>query len=165
MNKNTLIIGVIVVLILLGGGIFLLSSSPKSETTETPQVLEETNELELQVEASSNLEATGDAMPKASPTDVMVKGETKTFNVEGSPFKFTVTEMKVKKGDTVKVTFTNKEGMHDWVIDEFKAKTAQLVAGKSETIQFVADKAGTFEYYCSVGNHRAQGMKGKLIVE
>jgi plastocyanin len=29
----------------------------------------------------------------------------------------------------------------------------------------VADKKGTFEYYCSVGQHRALGMKGKLVVE
>lgn len=33
------------------------------------------------------------------------------------------------------------------------------------SVTFVADETGTFEYYCSVGNHRGQGMIGKLIVE
>lgn len=91
--------------------------------------------------------------------------QTKTFNVEGGMFYFNPKEIRVKQGDTVRIVFTNKEGFHDWTIDEFNARTTQIAAGKTETIQFVADKTGTFEYYCSVGNHRAMGMKGNLIVE
>jgi plastocyanin len=71
----------------------------------------------------------------------------------------------VKKGDTVTITFKNSVGFHDWKLDEFKAATAKLAAGKEETVTFVADKTGTFEYYCSVGQHRANGMVGNLIVE
>lgn len=89
----------------------------------------------------------------------------KEFTVEARNFKFSVPEMKVKKGDTVRVFFKNAEGFHDWVIDEFSEKTEQLKVGESETIEFVVDKTGTFEYYCSVGQHRANGMKGNLIVE
>jgi len=40
-----------------------------------------------------------------------------------------------------------------------------VTPGTPTSVTFVADKTGTFEYYCSVGNHRAQGMVGKLIVE
>jgi plastocyanin len=73
--------------------------------------------------------------------------------------------MSVKKGDTVKITFKNTGGFHDLKIDEFKVATKQLQGGASEVVTFVADKAGTFEYYCSVGNHRAMGMKGTLTVQ
>ncbi len=52
-----------------------------------------------------------------------------------------------------------------WVVDEFDAATGKVRPGTPTSITFVADKAGTYEYYCSVGNHRAQGMAGKLIVE
>lgn len=70
-------------------------------------------------------------------------------------------------------TVLSEEGRHDWRIDEFGAgtdrllgiNTAILQAGQQETVQFVADKTGTFEYYCSVGNHRQMGMRGNLIVE
>ncbi len=72
--------------------------------------------------------------------------------------------MSVKKGDTVKITFVNSSGLHDLKIDEFNVATKQLAAGKEETVTFVASKTGTFEYYCSVGNHRAMGMKGTLTV-
>lgn len=97
--------------------------------------------------------------------DVMV-GATKEFTVIGNNFAFDIKEMRVKKGDTVRITFKNAEGFHDWTLDEFDgAKTAQLQAGGEQTVTFVADKAGTFEYYCSVGKHRSMGMKGSLIVE
>ncbi len=98
-------------------------------------------------------------------TTTPVKPATKTFNVKGLNFSFDTKEIKVNKGDTVVIKFTNTEGFHDWVIDEFNARTKQIGEGKSETITFVADKAGTFEYYCSVGKHRAMGMKGNLIVQ
>jgi nitrite reductase (NO-forming) len=37
--------------------------------------------------------------------------------------------------------------------------------GETTSVEFVADKTGTFEYYCSVGAHRAMGMTGSLVVE
>lgn len=91
--------------------------------------------------------------------------EVRTFEVHGSMFKYDVKEMRVREGEVVKVIFTNDEGFHDWVIDEFDARTEKIAAGKTAEVTFTANKKGTFEYYCSVGTHRAQGMKGKLIVE
>ena len=73
--------------------------------------------------------------------------------------------MKVKKGDTVKIIFKNSEGFHDLVIDEFDVATNQIGAEEEDEVEFVADKAGTYEYYCSVGQHRKNGMVGKLVVE
>jgi plastocyanin len=114
------------------------------------------------MEASSTTPAEG----SASSTEAAAgAASVKTFTVEGSGFKFAPATMEVKKGDTVKITFKNTQGFHDFVIDEFKVKTKQIAAGKEETVEFVADKAGTFEYYCSVGTHRQQGMKGTLTVK
>lgn len=122
----------------------------------------------------------GSSMPTVEPTEVMmpkeetagagreddvVAGGTREFVVVGSNFKFDVKEMRVKKGDTVRVIFRSAGGTHDWVVDEFDVRTSQLGEEEEEEIEFVADKAGTFEYYCSVGNHRAMGMVGKLVVE
>ena len=104
------------------------------------------------------------AMNKNTNGDVMKK-EVKEFTVTAKNFSFSLNEIKVNKGDTVKINFTNADGFHDWVIDEFNARTKQIGAGMSESIQFTADKTGTFEYYCSVGQHRQFGMKGNLIVQ
>jgi len=123
--------------------------------------------------------ANGSASPQPSPTPMPtpaststpaptasgVSGQVKEFTVVGVPFSFNPAEIRVKKGDTVRIIFRNEKGTHDWVIDEFNARTKILQVGQTETIQFVANKAGTFEYYCSVGTHRQMGMKGNLVVE
>lgn len=161
MNKTILFI-IVLVLIVLGGGLVIrqMGSSPTStvpsatELQSEQPVIGETDVTEMVVEPTSTVEGT-----------FVDEGRVKEFAVTGSPFKFSLSEIRVKKGDTVKIVFTNTEGFHDWVIDEFNAKTTQIAAGKTETVTFVADQAGTFEYYCSVGQHRANGMKGNLIVE
>jgi plastocyanin len=89
----------------------------------------------------------------------------KTFELTGRPFSFSQKEIRVNQGDTVRIVFTSTEGMHDWVVDEFDAATERVNAGKTTEVTFVASQAGSFEYYCSVGNHRQQGMVGTLIVQ
>ncbi len=99
-------------------------------------------------------------------TDTVPSSEVKTFTVVGTKnMKFSVNEIKVHQGDKVKIVFQNDGGFHDWVLDEFNVKTPRIQAGQSAEVEFIADKTGTFEYYCSVGSHRAAGMKGNLIVE
>ena len=101
----------------------------------------------------------------AAPTPTPATGEVREFTVSGRPFRFSAQELRVRKGDTVRVTFLNEQGIHDWRIDGFQAATAVLQQGQQETIEFIADQTGEFEYYCSVANHRELGMKGALIVE
>jgi len=91
--------------------------------------------------------------------------DVKEFKLEAVNFSFSEKEIRVKKGDTVRITVVNAGGFHDWVLDEFELATERLQAGESQTIEFVADKEGEFEYYCSVGTHRAQGQVGTLVVE
>ncbi|HWQ99356.1 MAG TPA: plastocyanin/azurin family copper-binding protein [Candidatus Methylomirabilis sp.] len=84
--------------------------------------------------------------------------------VTSSNFKFDMSSITVKKGEKIRIRLKNVEGFHDLVIDEFKAAT-ERVQGEGETaVEFTADRAGTFEYYCSVGSHREMGMKGTLTV-
>mgnify|MGYP001587791513 CR=1 FL=1 len=89
----------------------------------------------------------------------------KEFSVEGKNFEFSVKEIRVKKGDTVRINFKSSDGFHDWVVDEFNAAVARVQTDESSFVEFTADKAGTFEYYCSVGSHRQMGMVGTLVVE
>lgn len=133
---TAIFIGVIVI------GIVYFSNKDQSATPKA-MVTEETQQTQL------------------GASDLAVK----EFDLSAKSFEFSQTEIKVKRGDTVKLTLMVTEGLHDWVVDEFNAKTKQLRRGESESIVFVADKTGTFEYYCSVGTHRKMGMMGKLIVE
>ena len=89
----------------------------------------------------------------------------KMFTVNGSNFAFDIKEIRVKEGDVVTIHFMSADGFHDLVIDEFNARTEKIQTGGMAMVTFTASKKGTFEYYCSVGKHRMNGMVGKLIVE
>lgn len=92
-------------------------------------------------------------------------GEVKEVEVRSRGLNFMPTEIRVNRGDTVRVTYVNGGGRHDWVLDEFEgAATEVLSAGQSQTVEFVADQAGTFEYYCGVPGHRQAGMVGSFVV-
>lgn len=151
-----ILIGIVIVVAIVGGYMLLNTGGPAASPTPTALSTATPNATTTPSVSKTPI-ATVTATPAASAV--------KTFNVTGKSFSFSPTEIKVKKGDTVKIVFKNDQGSHDWVIDEFKARTKVLSGGQTETIQFVADKTGTFEYYCSVGTHRQMGMKGKLIVE
>lgn len=158
MNKNYVIIAAVVLIAAVG--YFAMNSNKPNSTQQiqegTPSSVMENASNTTEIKGTSS-EATGSSSPNAK--------EAKTFIVDGSNFTYSVKEMKVKKGNTVKVVFNNKEGTHDWNLDEFDAHTKKIGEEQSETVTFVADKTGTFEYYCSVGQHRQMGMKGNLIVE
>jgi plastocyanin len=157
MNRN-LVIGIVVVIVLIGAGWFLLKDQMMPSTTQT----ETTDQMTVPSD-SSMMQASPEGMMES--TDSAMSGAAKEFTVTGSNFKFDMSEIKVKAGDTVKITFKNAGGFHDFVIDEFNVAAKQQNGPVEETVTFVADKAGTYEYYCSVGQHRAMGMKGNLIVE
>ncbi len=114
---------------------------------------------------NGNMESPQAQDEKKGPSEKKMPANIKEFTVKANNFKYDIAEIKVKKGDTVRINFINDEGFHDWKLDEFNAATAKLNAGGKETIEFYADKTGTFEYYCSVGKHREMGMVGNLVVE
>lgn len=80
-------------------------------------------------------------------------------------YSYSLETIRVNKGQKVKVILKIIKGTHDWVVDEFGAATERKSTGKETSVEFIADKTGEFFFYCSIGNHRALGMEGKLIVE
>jgi len=88
-----------------------------------------------------------------------------TFDITWENYAYSQDKIIVNKGDTVTINFSSTAGFHDWVVDAFDAATAKVNPGTATKVTFVADEVGTFEFYCSVGNHRAQGMIGSLVVE
>jgi plastocyanin len=142
--KKGVLVLIVVVAVLVGIGVVFLSRGEKPK--EQPERI-----------------VTGESTPV--PTEPVGNGQMDELTVEAGNFKFVPAILNVKQGDTVRINFKNSEGSHNLVIDEFNVKTNQINEGDEEAVEFAASKAGTFEYYCSVGNHRKMGMVGKLIVE
>ncbi|MBI1961540.1 MAG: cupredoxin domain-containing protein [Parcubacteria group bacterium] len=93
------------------------------------------------------------------------EGQAQSFDLTAKNFEFSLKEIRVKIGDTVRVNVTSTEGTHNWKVDEFSATTETVNQGGTSAVIFTADKAGEFEYYCGIGSHRSLGMVGTLIVE
>ena len=98
--------------------------------------------------------------------------------------RFSPSQMKVKRGETVKFVVSNAgKTMHEMVIgteQELKSHAelmkkfpgmehdapymAHVAPGKKETITWTFDKPGTFMYGCLVPGHWEAGMKGTIVV-
>ena len=132
--------------------------------TETSAITADESEASGTVETGVVVDISGDMIGGDVKAEIVVEASVKEFTVTGGNFAFSPTSLSVNKGDTVRITFKNAEGFHDFVIDEFDVATKQISAATEETVEFVADQAGSFEFYCSVGQHRQLGMKGTLTV-
>ena len=128
------------------GDVVVEKATEEQVAPEAPkEIIEETNEDQVVQEVTQNVVE---------------------ITIDSFGFGYSLDEIKVKEGDLVKLTLTNSDGFHDFVVDELEgAKTKKINTGETDTIEFVASKKGTFEYYCSVGQHRANGMVGNIIVE
>ncbi|PIS05357.1 MAG: hypothetical protein COT81_01550 [Candidatus Buchananbacteria bacterium CG10_big_fil_rev_8_21_14_0_10_42_9] len=134
-----------------------------TDTNQTPiqNINANTGKATPTNDTSNNINTGSSDPATAGPADTQAK----VFEVSGKNFEFSAKEIKVQKGDTVTINFQSESGFHDWVVDEFNARTEQVNTGGKSSVTFVANEAGTFEYYCSVGQHRQFGMVGTLIVE
>ena len=169
-SRKRLIVAVVIIVLAMVAYTLTQKGKNQQDTEGTETIQDESIQSDDSTDVGSNNdeEAMGGnatSQPETVVTDPSAQGEVKVFIVEAGPFYFTPAEIKVKKGDKVKIILNNVKGFHDWVIDEFNARTAQINGPATAEVEFVADKVGTFDYYCSVGNHRAMGMVGKLIVE
>lgn len=106
------------------------------------------------------------ATNSAGTSDTMSADGVREIRLEGSEFKFSLASLTLKKGEKVRLILGNTGKMkHDFVVDELNVRTKIINNGETDTVEFTPETAGTFEFYCSVGQHRANGMKGMLTVE
>lgn len=163
------IIAVLLVILIVGGFMYMQrAQAPVVDDSEESMMYDDDSMMEDDG-AMNDVAGTMEEGSMMEDDETMVGGDamvdTVTVEVGGQNFSFDPSEIRVKQGQKVKIVFTSVSGFHDWVIDEFDARTPQIQTGETATVEFVADKAGTFEYYCSVGKHRENGMVGNLIIE
>ncbi len=113
----------------------------------------------------NNIQKTQSAQVQPIVTEQPTNEAVKTIEVEAGSYYYKPNIITVKKGGKVKIIMRSVSLVHDFVIDELNVKMPLVKNGDTGTVEFTADKLGTFEYYCSVGQHRQLGMVGKLIVE
>ena len=93
-------------------------------------------------------------------------GENLALAADPSALKFDKTELTAKAGK-VTITMDNPSDIpHNVEIEGNGVEAEGETVGKGEKSVATADlNAGTYDFYCAVGNHRGAGMEGKLTVE
>lgn len=110
---------------------------------------------------NSNNNSTSTPTPTVSDSDI-------DFTIEASDFQFSLEEIEVNAGDTVTIRLVGINGTHNFVIDDLNVNSDFVSGGSDTIIQFTVPASASgqsFEYYCSLSNHHALGMKGTLVVK
>ena len=89
------------------------------------------------------------------------------YTLDMAPFSFTPNVIEAEAGTTIRVKVVNKQGTHNFMLDELNVASKTINVGESDIVEIVIpeDASGNeYEFYCGVGNHRAMGMVGTLKV-
>jgi plastocyanin len=157
---NPMIIVAIVAIVAIAGIAYMMSRKDAPESANTIQQEQVTQAPQEDSTAMDATEPSPEGTMEKKPADGTAMEEStdvKTINVDAGAFYYKPAEIRVKKGE--------KDMMHDFVIDELGVKLPITKSGETKSVEFTPEKTGTFEYYCSVGQHRVQGQVGKIIVE
>lgn len=161
MNNKNLMIGLIVLVVVAAVGWRLTRQPPVAPARDTQEM--------PSTEAMQKPSPTVAAMMQKDSTATSEATDTTsaevTINMEAGSFYYKPNTITVKEGTKVKIVFTSVSMMHNFSIDELEVKSPTVKSGNTETFEFVASKKGTYEYYCAIGSHRANGQVGTLIVE
>lgn len=153
--KKTWIFIIVIILVIIA--LVLVNKKPK---VETPAEIGNTNTTA----PTTSTKTTTSTTTKTTSTSTTTVKEV-PFTIYGGNYYFDPNIIKVKQGSRVTIIFHNKEGFHNLRIDAYNIGTSVIPAYGEGKFTFIADKKGSFEFYCTVNNHRALGMKGTLVVE
>jgi uncharacterized cupredoxin-like copper-binding protein len=101
-----------------------------------------------------------EAAAPSSPSGASVK-------VVATEFKFSPANPTIDKAGTVTFAVSNAgKAPHALEVEgpNGEVETGTIEPGKSENLKVDLSKAGTYEWYCPIGNHKDQGMKGQINV-
>ncbi len=88
----------------------------------------------------------------------------RVIKIVAQRFSFTPNELKLKKGENVRLEFTSLDFVHGFNVPDLNLR-ADLPPGKITTLHLTPDKAGTFDFicdnFCGAGH---EDMGGKIIV-
>lgn len=146
----------LLIVVLVGGFLYMRSRDAKNVESQSQETMtQDMTQAGSDTDADTEMKETTDSATAVS----------QTVTIEAGSFYYKPNVIKAKVGDKIKVVMTSKDMMHDFNIDELGVKIPVTKSGETNEVEFTATKAGTFEFYCSVGQHRKMGQVGTLTVE
>ncbi len=145
---------------LTAGMVFAACAAQTPEESPAPAADTDTMETMEETGTSESMDDMGD--------DNMETADATEMTVDMFNFGYSEETIEATPGETLNIELTNSDGYHDFMIDELDVDSGRTNAGEVTSVTFTvpedAAPGTTYEYYCSVGSHRAQGMVGTLEV-
>ena len=93
----------------------------------------------------------------------------RTVTISGGPgVTYNTSEVDVEAGETVRFVYTHEGGRHDLVLEENGQRVTGTevltTEGATDSFTHTFEEGGSYQFYCSVGTHRAQGMEGDIVL-
>ncbi len=77
-------------------------------------------------------------------------------------------EIDVEEGETIEFIYQHRGGQHDLVLEKNGERVAGTevlsTMGDSDSFTYTFEEEADYQFYCSVGTHRAQGMEGQINI-
>ncbi len=107
----------------------------------------------------------GDSTPSASPEATPAGTPEAAQTIEAFDFGFVPVSLEVEVGETLSL-FSTGDAPHNFVIEGYDGDPVDFLPDGSDVSWTVPAnlEPGTYTFYCSIGNHRAQGMEGEITV-
>jgi heme/copper-type cytochrome/quinol oxidase subunit 2 len=76
---------------------------------------------------------------------------TKELHIEAYNCGFSIKpQVRINKGDTVKLFLTSAQGTHDLVMPYFNVNITSIIPGEEKMVEFVAKYSGTYKYFSTI---------------
>lgn len=168
-SKLPLILFALISVAIIGAGIYFAVQSGDEQAATTEVSDSEANQVDNtdSTAGENNSDSNEEESEVATDTESDTSVETVEYDIDMSNYDFSPARMEARAGGTLVINLTNSQGTHDLVIDELDIASRVLAPSQSETlvIEIPEDAAGeSYQFYCSIGNHRALGMEGVLEI-
>ncbi len=164
-SNATMTAGIIIVVIIVAIAALMMRGNGNQAQNEAVVTVTETPSDTDAVLPTSTGDM--DESNQAQPTGEVAEDDSQvlTVEIEAGAFYYKPNVINAKKGQKIKIVMKSVDMMHDFVIDDLNVKMPVTKSGTTGTVEFMVEEAGTYEFYCSVGQHKAQGQIGTLIVK
>jgi plastocyanin len=165
-NVQKFFVGLTLALGVIIPGIYLATSNNEAEQdTSTDTVNEATDTNTSDPATSGPADDTSMFNPDAPDR---VENSQYDYMIDMTNYAYSIEEIQAEPGETINILLNSEEGTHDFVIDELDVDSGIVNAGGQTELTFSipedAEAGTSYEYYCSVGNHRQLGQVGTLVI-
>lgn len=171
LEAKHLLIGLLALTVVASGCLDSTEEDPETpeEAPEEPEEEDMNGEETTDEDTSPEENETEESETDTEEADEEQSDEVRQVEITGfADNSYDTDEVEVEAGETVEFVYNHEGGQHDLVLERDGERvdgTEVLSAsGESDSFTYTFEEEDDYEFFCSVGAHRSQGMEGTVTV-